>query len=473
MTKKIAKIFFILSIIASVVLGAMVVINGILPTKYRIIFLVILLLFELLLYFLLKKSETGTLVGLIVLAVFSIVINSFASYYIYSGVNAIDDINKKQKTEEINMSLVVLKDSPYKTIEDVKDELVKTAIDQDEKNIREYEKALSKKRDIDLNLEDSKTYIQAAQDLMDSKAEVILLNESYRAIINDQIEDFDEKTRVLDSVTEEVNVDDISKKVNENGSFNVYISGIDTYGALTRVSRSDVNLILTVNPKTHKMLITTVPRDSYVNIAGGGNDQKDKLTHAGVYGIDSSVKTIENLFDTDINYYARVNFSTFMQVIDVLDGVDVYNDQAFTRGAYDFPVGNIHLDGEKALIFARERYSLERGDLDRGRNQEKVLKAMIEKALSPSILINYNSFLDIMINSTDTNMSRDQVIKLINQQIDYGKSWQIDTTEVKGTGQMGLPSYAMPGSNLYMHVLNEDSVKEVSEKIEKTLSEDK
>src|SRR5699024_4391310 len=100
-------------------------------------------------------------------------------------------------------------------------------------------------------------------------------------------------------------------------------------------------------------------------------------------------------------------------------------------------------------------------------------KAMIEKALSPSILINYNSFLDIMINSTDTNMSRDQVIKLINQQIDYGKSWQIDTTEVTGTGQMGLPSYAMPGSNIYMHVLNEDSVKEVSEKIEKTLSEDK
>ncbi|MDD7464511.1 MAG: hypothetical protein SOW41_04315, partial [Anaerococcus sp.] len=113
MTKKIAKIFFILSIIASVVLGAMVVMDGILPTKYRIIFLVILILFEILLYLLLKKSETGTLVGLIVLAVFSIVINSFASYYIYSGVNAIDDINKKQKTEEINMSLVVLKDSPY------------------------------------------------------------------------------------------------------------------------------------------------------------------------------------------------------------------------------------------------------------------------------------------------------------------------------------------------------------------------
>lgn len=473
MNKKVSKIFFILSIIASIVLAFMVVSNGILPGKYRMILIGILILFELLLFFLLKKSETGTLVGLIVLAVFSIIINSFASYYIYSSINAIEDINRKQNKEEINMSLVVLKDSKFKTIDDIKDELVKTGIEQDEKNIKDFEKVLAKDRDIDLNFEDSKTYIEAANELMDGNAQVILLNESYRGIINDQIEDFDEKTKVLDSFTEEVNVDDITKKVNENGSFNVYISGIDTYGALTRVSRSDVNLILTVNPTSRKMLITTVPRDSYVKIAGGGNDQKDKLTHAGVYGIDSSVKTLENLFNTDINYYARVNFSTFMQVIDVLNGVDVYNDQAFSSRGHDFPVGNIHLDGEKALVFARERYSLERGDLDRGRNQEKVLKAMIEKSLSPSILLNYNDFLDIMITSTDTNMTRDKIIELVNQQIDSGKSWQIDTIEVKGKGQMGLPSYAMPGSNLYMHVLDDDSVENVSKKIKTTLSEEK
>jgi LCP family protein required for cell wall assembly len=469
MTKKIANIFFILSVVASIVLSVLIIVNGIFPIKYRSILIGLLVLFEILLFFLLKKSATGTLVALIVLSLFSILINSFASYYIFSGINAINDINKKQNTEEIKMSLVVLKNSKYNAINDIKDEVVKSAFEQDEKNIKDYESVLTEERNIVLKFEDSKTYVNAASELINGQAEVILLNESFRSIINEQIEDFDKKTRVLDSVTENIEVENIAKNVEENESFNVYISGIDTYGALTRVSRSDVNLIVSVNPNTHKMLITTIPRDSYVNIAGGGNNQKDKLTHAGVYGIESSVKTLENLFNIDINYYARVNFSTFIKLIDILNGVEVYNDQAFSRGPYDFPVGNIQLYGDKALTFARERYSLERGDLDRGTNQEKVLKAMIEKSLSPAILLNYNSFLDIMINSTDTNMTRDKIIELINKQIDSGKSWQIDTIEVTGKGQMGLPSYAMPGSDLYMHVLDEASVKEVSNKIKTIL----
>ncbi|MDD7305564.1 MAG: LCP family protein [Peptoniphilaceae bacterium] len=471
MTKKIAKILFLLSIIGCLILTTMIFINGILPRKYRILLLLVLILFEILLYFLLKKSTLYSLSGLILLAFFSILINSFASFYINSGVNALEDINKNQETEEINMSLVVMKNSKYKTLDDIKDELVKTGLTQDKKNIIEYGKSLEKEKNISLNLDDAKTYINSANLLVDRKTQVILLNESFRSAINDQIEDFNQKTRVIDSLTEEVNVDDISKNVAGDESFNVFISGIDTYGALTRVSRSDVNLILTINPRTHKMLITTVPRDSYVNIAGGGNNQKDKLTHAGIYGIESSVKTLENLFDIDINYYARVNFSTFMNLIDVLDGVDLNNDQAFSTATYDFPSGNIHLDGDKALAFARERYNLKRGDLDRGRNQEKVLKAMIEKSLSPAILLNYNSFLDIIINSTDTNMTRDKIIELINNQIDTGKKWKIDTTEVKGHGQMGLTSYAMPGSNLYMHVLDDKSINEVSKSIKNTLEE--
>lgn len=430
---------------------------------------VFLIIFELILYFLLKKNQAGTLVAFFILAIISVLINSFASYYIYSGVDALNEINKRQETEEIKFSLVVLEESKYESIGDIKDNPVETALDQDEENIEEFRKKLEDDKDLSLNLKDGQTYINSAHDLIDGKIDIILLNESYRSVINDEIEDFDKKTRILETITEEKKVDDISKKVEKNEPFNIYISGIDTYGALTRVSRSDVNLILSVNPQTGKMLITTIPRDSYVEIAGPGKNQKDKLTHAGIYGIESSVKTLENLFDVDINYYARVNFSTFMELIDVLDGVDVYNDQAFQRGGYDFPVGNIHLDGDKALVFARERYSLERGDLDRGRNQEKVLKAMIEKALSPSIIVNYKPFLNIMMSSTDTNMPKDKVIELVNDQIDTGQDWQIDTTEVKGQGQMGLPSYAMPGSNLYMHVLEEDSVKEVSENIKETL----
>lgn len=407
----------------------------------------------------------------IILAIFSIFGSSFASYYIYSGINAINNINKNQSTEEIEFSLVVLKESEYKDIKDIKDELIYTAIEKDSDNIENYKRELSKKNNINLNFKDSKSYVSAASSLINGGSKVILLNEAYRSIINDQIKDFDGKTRIIDSQTELVKLKDISKNVSDNSSFNVYISGIDTYGALTKVSRSDVNLIVSVNPKNHKMLITTIPRDSYVNIAGGGLNQKDKLTHAGLYGIESSVNTLENLFGIDINYYARVNFSTFMKVIDILDGVDIYNDQAFETEYYDFPLGNIHLDGENALVFVRERYHLNRGDLDRGKNQEKVLKAMIEKSLSPSMLLNYNDFLDILIQSTDTNIPKDKIIELINNQIDSGESWTIDTIEVTGKGQMGLESFAMPGANLYMHVLDEESVENVSNKIKDTVGE--
>ncbi|MCI5839021.1 MAG: LCP family protein [Peptoniphilaceae bacterium] len=470
MSKKIAKIFFVLSLIASLVLFVTIFVNGIFPQKYRLLLLVILILFEIILFMLLKKENKVAIILIIVISSFLILINSFASYYILQGVNVIESINENQKKEEKNFSLIVLKDSSYKNIDDVKNENIKVAINQDKENIKSYENLLSKEKNIKLNIENSKTYINAAKELMAKKANVILLNEAYRSIINDQIEGFDEKTRVIDILTEEIDAKDIRKKVDKDISFNVFISGIDTYGQLSKVSRSDVNLILTINPKTGKMLITTIPRDSYVKIAGGGQNQEDKLTHAGIYGIESSVKTLENLFDIDINYYARVNFSTFMQVIDVLDGVDVYNNQAFSTEIYDFPEGTIHLDGQKALAFARERYSLKRGDLDRGLNQEKVLKAIIEKSLSPSMLLNYNSFLDIVINSTDTNMQKDKIIELINGQIDSGKTWDIQTTEVTGVGQMGLKSFAMPDANLYMHVLDEKSINDVSKKIKNTIS---
>ena len=196
----------------------------------------------------------------------------------------------------------------------------------------------------------------------------------------------------------------------------------------------------------------------------------DVIIHCAAWtAVDLSL--IHILFDIDVNYYTRINFSSLIKIVDVLGGVDIYNDQEFTslHGKFHFPQGNIHLNGEEALGYARERYSLRDGDLDRGKNHEKILKAIIEKILSPAILFNYADVLQVMMESSETNIPKEKIIELVNDQIQSKGKWDIDTAEVKGTPQSGLPSYAMPGWNLYMYVLEESSIKEINTKIKQLI----
>ncbi|MDU1010526.1 MAG: LCP family protein [Finegoldia magna] len=481
MKKIISIILYVVSIISVALLSFILIANNILPFKYRVGAIGIMAIIEIFLLFLLlkrhgKKKKDRNRIIVSVLAILIILMNSLFIYYISSGLSTIDKINNEQKTDELDFSIITLKDSAVRGIKDIEDSNALAGISQDKENIEKLKDYLSNQKGISLKMIDSKTYINAAEELINKKEDAMVFNEAYRPLIEDQIKDFKDKTKVVEHIkiktSKSVKNNDLAKEVEKDKPFNVFISGIDTYGALSKVSRSDVNLILTVNPNKKKILITTIPRDSYVAIAGEGNEQMDKLTHAGIYGIDSSVSTVRNLLGIDLNYYARVNFSTFTEIVDVLDGIDVYNSQRFVsrHGKYLYEVGNLHLDGSRALSFARERYQLKEGDLDRGRNQEKVLKAIIQKAMSPSILVNYPNLLDIMARSTDTNIPKDKLMELINSQLDSQAQWSIETTEVKGQGKMGLPSYAMPGHNLYMYQLDKDSVKEVSEKIKEVLN---
>lgn len=261
---------------------------------------------------------------------------------------------------------------------------------------------------------------------------------------------------------------------NVGESFNVYISGVDVYGDLSRDSRSDVNIIATVNLATGKVLLTTVPRDTYLPIAGDGNNENDKLTHAGNYGVQSSIDTLENFLDIDITYYARVNFDSLVNLVDVIGGVEIENDQAFKSslsGRY-YEQGKVQLDGKAALDFVRERYTLKGGDNQRGRNQEKVLEAMIRKTLTPSVLLNFDGIMNTLNKSMVTNMSTNKIMDIVNMQIFSNKSFEIDSQEVKGEGTMDLPSYAMPDDQLYMFVPFEESVQEVKDTINQTLKID-
>ena len=235
---------------------------------------------------------------------------------------------------------------------------------------------------------------------------------------------------------------------------------------------ADVNIIMTVNMETHKILLTTTPRDAYVQIPDGGADQYDKLTHAGIYGVETSMKTLENLYDIDIDYYARINFTSFMQLIDILGGIEVYNDQEFVShiGGYTFPVGNLTLNSEYALAFVRERYSLDGGDADRGRNQQKVISAIINKLASVNSITNFSSIVNSLQTSIQTNMPLETMMQLANKQLSSGSSFVVSSQDVTGTGSTGeLPSYAMPNAALYMMSLDETSVETAKQAIKNTM----
>ncbi|PKK40056.1 Exopolysaccharide biosynthesis transcriptional activator EpsA [Clostridiaceae bacterium JG1575] len=479
---KISKILKLLLVILGlcslVVFFVVVLANGLLPMKYRLALLTVsALLFVLLSFGLLRKGSHRPVIAVCsVLLILVMGLQLVGSFYLQSGVNALSQLNKNQRVDAIRFSLVVRLDSPIQDLQGFKGATIHAPLKQDGKNLSLFQRELETKQNMSIQVADCTSYLKGAQDLLDQKADVLILNEAYRSLVQDSLKQFQEKTRVLDPKkvkvgTITVPITDIKKHVQAQAPFSMYISGIDTYGALSSVSRSDVNLIMTVNPSTHRILLTTIPRDCYLPIAGGGNDGYDKLTHAGLYGVNSSIQTLENFLDIDINYYTRINFSSFITMVDVLGGVDVQNNQSFTSaiGKHYFPKGALHLEGEKALAFARERYSLEDGDFDRGRNHEKILAAMIQKLVSPAILLNYHSVLNVMMKSGDTNMPKEKIIELINAQLASGNPWEIESTEVKGHGEMGLPSYAMPGYKLYMFVPNRKSADGVREKIKDVL----
>ncbi len=256
--------------------------------------------------------------------------------------------------------------------------------------------------------------------------------------------------------------------------FNVYISGIDVYGDLEQESRSDVNLIATINPKQHKILLTTTPRDYYVVIPGVSGEERDKLTHAGNYGVETSMATLENLYDTEIPFYVRVNFTSVEEIVDVMGGIDVESELAFTTSKASGEVvevrkGTNHFNGKQALAFVRERKALATGDNQRGKNQQALLTAMIKKTMSPLIFLQANKMINSVAGNADTNLSEAQIKSLIRMQISRMEGWVIESVAAEGDDTGKRYCYSYSGGPLYVTVPYESSVEEISQKIETVL----
>ena len=413
---------------------------------------VILVALASLLLIIYRKAEKFTIFFLTL----AILMSSVSFFALQQFVGFTSHINSTSNYSEYSMSVVVLKDSDVHNVTQL--DSVTGPTDTDNDNIQKLIADIKTSQSKELTVEQSTSYLAAYKSLVSGEAKAIVLNSVFENIIESEYPDYASKIRKIytKNITKEV----AAPKVSKNKSFNVYVSGIDTYGPISSVSRSDVNILMTVNQDSKKILLTTTPRDSYVPIADGGNNQKDKLTHAGIYGVDSSIHTLENLYGVDINYYVRLNFTSFLKLIDLLGGVDVYNDQEFTsrHGKFHFPVGNVHLDSEQALGFVRERYSLADGDRDRGRNQQKVIVAIIQKLTSTEALKNYSDIIQGLQDSLQTNMPIETMMDLVNAQLGSGGSYKVNSQDLKGTGRMGLPSYAMPDSNLYMMEIDDSSL---------------
>lgn len=389
----------------------------------------------------------------------SVLLSAFALIGVQQFVGLANQFNATSNYSSYSISVAVLADSEIGNVSQLSSLTAPTKTDAE--NIQKLLEDIKSTQNKDLTVEESSSYLASYKSLLAGDTKAIVLNGAFENLIEQEDPDYAKKIKKI--YTKDLTKTVGAPKVTTNKTFNVYISGIDTYGPISSVSRSDVNIIMTVNQETKKIVLTTTPRDAYVPIADGGNNQNDKLTHAGIYGVDASIHTLENLYDIDLNYYARLNFTSFLKLIDLLGGVDVYNDQEFTslHGKYHFPVGNVHLDSEQALGFVRERYSLANGDGDRGRNQQKVIAAIIQKLTSAEVLKNYDGIIQGLQDSVQTNMPPETMVGLVNTQLASGGKYTVISQDLKGTGRMGLPSYAMPDSNLYMLEVDQASLETV------------
>lgn len=419
---------------------------------------------------LIKKHRTYKLTVLcfiIVLLVSGIYI--YVTRYVLATSNFLGEV-LKEFAETEDYYIVVRKESSYSKIEDIanKDVYMFQVAD----NVKSK---IANKVTITFNSKSNLTDI--GNDLIQKNIDVILVSSTQYNMISEEIKDFKTDTKIIYTEKHELQTstktDNTASKYSiKSGKFNVYISGIDTSGNISNVSRSDANILATVNTETHEVLLTSIPRDYYVTLHSYG--AKDKLTHSGIYGINETIKTAEDILDTDINYYVRVNFTTVIKLVDKLGGIDVYSEYDFTSNAakaFHYNKGYNHLNGEEALAFSRERYAFDSGDNQRVKNQQAVIEAVIKKVLnSTTLLTKYTDILEALKGSFQTNIAQDDISALVKDQINNMSSWSVKTNSLTGTGA-SAETYSMGSTKLYVMVPSSTSVNDAKDKIDKVLGE--
>ena len=473
-TNKIYKIISILMIVISVLTLCSIIYLNIIPDKYLTMTIGIIAIIDIISLFLAsykrisKKLRTFNMFINIIL----IIIMGVGIFYIFKTNDFLKNMNVNYKT--LNYSVIVLKNNDFEDIDDLNNKIMGYFDNDNEgtdESLAEIKKKINTKNTKFNDLNDIK------EALLENEVDAILLEESYHNMLkdveyendnsivqsksdnNEKMTEFDSKTKVIYSFSIKVKIAKITKSVDNvtKDTFNIYISGLDTYGKVSSVSRTDVNMVITVNPKTHQILLTSIPRDYYVQLHGT-TGLKDKLTHSGIYGIDMSVKTIEDIFKIDINYYFKVNFTSLIKIVDKLNGVDVYSDYTFTsKDKYHYTKGYNHVNGKQALSFVRERKNLPGGDRQRIKDQQAMIDAIFRKAINSAIIVKYSSLLNSLEDTFITNMSSKEITNLIKMQLDENAKWTITTNSLEGNDSKKR-TYSIPSRSLYVMEPDEESV---------------
>ena len=481
--------------------------SGVLPLKFIAILLAVIVIINVAEIIVLLKNRKNDvlkiLTGLLALVISFVFI--YGALVFRNGMNFLKGLDRGYKT--LNFSVIVKVDSEYDEIKDLENQTM-GYLNNDAEGMNESIEAINK-LDEGITLVPYENLQDMCEDLLEGEVESIVLEDSFKAMIDDldssdsmttlesseeevntvtktnkdgteetvenestkqiSLDNFDKDTKVIYTFQVTVNVTSIAKDVSvTEETFNVYISGIDKYGDISSVSRSDVNIVATINPSTKQVLLTSIPRDYYVQLHGT-TGYPDKLTHAGIYGVDKSVATIEDLLDIEINYYFKFNFTSVIEIVNEIGGVDVYSDHTFTsKDGYHYQKGLNSVDGKAALSFVRERKAFKDGDRQRGRNQQAMIDAIAKKCMKPNMLAQYNSLLKAVQDCFVTNMPAERISSLVKMQLDTGGDWTISSNSLTGRDARAY-TYSYSGQALYVMVPYQESIDNAKEMIQKVV----
>lgn len=460
------KLVTLIQLAVSVICIVLIWNSGLAPMKYLTPLVVVLLILFVITHALqYLKNKVSRYLGMIISLLMTIIL-AVGSVALMKTDDVLKSIGgATYKTD--NMVVVVKIDDKAENIMDAQNYRFGYQTVVDQKNTEKMVKDVTDVIGREMKVETYESLTDEANALLNGNIDAAIFNEGYMSMIDDSVEGFSDKVKILYQYGIKTEIKQ-EEKADVSKPFNVFISGIDVAGPITTNSRSDVNIIMTVNPQTRKILLTTTPRDYYVTIPGISGEQRDKLTHAGIYGVDASMATLEQLYGIDISYYARVNFTSLETIVDALGGVDVNSEVEFEKNGYSFHKGVNHMNGAQALTFSRERYSFAEGDNQRGKDQEAVLTAVIQKATSPAILKSANEILASVSDCVETNMTQDEMAKFINMQLTEGGSWNIESQAASGTGDTQA-CYSSGSQLLYVMWPDETVVSDVSKKIKEVM----
>ena len=473
-SKKVGIGIVLVQLICTIVFIVSLLKLGMLPTTYCAVIVAMLALFLAAIAVIQMKAKKKAIISKGISILISAVL-IFAAFYIFKTGNAVASISSSENVKVDKVVVAVLADDPAETINDAADYTFGVQYTLKGEEIKEAIGVIETNLGKTIEKIEYDTIQDQIQELFAENVQAIILNEAYIELMDDELSEISEKIKIIYFYEMESEVQMVQEKEEfeiSKDPFIVYVSGIDVYGAIETNSRSDVNILVVVNPTTHKVLLVTTPRDYYIPFPGVTGGTRDKLTHAGIYGIDVSMAALGELYNINPGFYARVNFTSLIKIVDALGGVTVDSECSFTLyvdGETTYVSEGLNrLNGKQALAFCRERKQLADGDNQRGKNQESVFKAIIEKLLSPAILTGASDLLSSVEGNVETNISKEQIQELIKSQLDNPQSWTIEMMAATGTGDSNY-CYSMPRTALYVMWPNEESVNSIKTAIQEVM----